>query len=942
MKKGWYSLLGIAAVFCIGISAVLLYHYGVHIAPQNTAGDSETLAGEIQAEEISYVAPDEMKAVEFYPEQVLEKAGDETAIANAVDSFLDSAVSLEMNTVVIHLPYKGGVIDSCHDIANPLGFDVLAYLLDICGQKNLYTYVLVDLTYQSNGDTAGNINILTAEQVNNACNRLSELAYNYAPTAFVVYNPGVTYSGAAYTAYRQQGGGIGYENWLRQVQNAAVLKAVSRCKQQYPAQQIGVLVDSVWARADQREDGVAATDITGSMDDYFVDTALIASNNAVDFVVVDMPYPTGAETNDFATLFGWWKEKIDQKPVYARLHNDLLFSDQNYWRSPDQMIMQVMAVRNLQGSGVIFNSLHDLLQDKGGSTTALLAYYKNSINENLLEKQLTINNPDKENSVTYNTTLNIYGGGDPSFDFLMNGEEIQLNEEGLFSKTVELKVGTNTFEFEHKGVKKTYTVTRKVQIISSCSPVGSAKALSGTSIAITAYCYADSRVTATLGGTTITLNQTDIGQDEGVNDQYKMYTGNLTLPSVTVDKQLGNIVINASWNGYSETSTGASVTVLAPADSTPSVTPPTEGGESGGTVSGNLAKVIAADGEAEGYNPNTLTNYSDPNYYGLAIGGYDFVVSSQLTCTDAGYTDTYYLLGSGIRVESRDISIQGQKSLAANQVSAVRFSFSGNDFLVSIDQSWAAPYRISVDGNRVVIRLYYKTAEKPTLSLPSGSPFSSAQWGTVDGCDAIILTGGVRGVSSYYSGNTAVISFKRALSSGLTVYIDPGHGGTTSSGVYDGGAYIYNLREADLNLGIANATATALRAKGYKVVVGSRPYALASRYKEAQNNNADVFISIHNNVSTVSSTAKGTECYYFNDFSKTLAQNISSAVAGALQTTNRGGMFGYYGVTRHTLFPAVLVECGFMSNAEEAQKLKDPSYQQKIGQAIANAVAATF
>ena len=59
-------------------------------------------------------------------------------------------------------------------------------------------------------------------------------------------------------------------------------------------------------------------------------------------------------------------------------------------------------------------------------------------------------------------------------------------------------------------------------------------------------------------------------------------------------------------------------------------------------------------------------------------------------------------------------------------------------------------------------------------------------------------------------------------------------------------------------------------------------------------------------------------------------------------TRDRGEKYGWYQVTTHMEFPAVLVECGFLSNVSEYDKVKDDAYQNAIANAIVNAIEASF
>ena len=99
---------------------------------------------------------------------------------------------------------------------------------------------------------------------------------------------------------------------------------------------------------------------------------------------------------------------------------------------------------------------------------------------------------------------------------------------------------------------------------------------------------------------------------------------------------------------------------------------------------------------------------------------------------------------------------------------------------------------------------------------------------------------------------------------------------------------------------------------------------LEDRAKTANEKRADLFLSIHANATT-NSTASGVECHIYgtDGESDSLAVEICKEIAGRLGAKNRGvkvnpGLC----VLNSTVMPAVLVELGFLSNAEEANKLK--------------------
>ena len=173
--------------------------------------------------------------------------------------------------------------------------------------------------------------------------------------------------------------------------------------------------------------------------------------------------------------------------------------------------------------------------------------------------------------------------------------------------------------------------------------------------------------------------------------------------------------------------------------------------------------------------------------------------------------------------------------------------------------------------------------------------------------------------------------------SGAKIYIDPGHGG------YDGGTSIAGMyTEKSMNADLANRVASILRDRGASVQVTdtSGYVSLDARVSQSQSYSPHLFVSLHHNSGV--SSASGTEAYYFNPYSRLLASNLSGRVAGALGTRDRGAKYGAYRVTTHMDFPAVLVECGFLTNPDELSKLQNDGYKNAMAAAVADAIQNTL
>ena len=940
-----------------------------------TVTDQEGTAEEPSDGEQIFSRPDEMKAVTLTP-GVDYAAGEELdadGVADEIDSLLDSAQEMGMNTVLLPL-LRGekSIHPSLYFDALLPDTDLLASLLQGCAERGLYAYPVVDLGVRAEGASALPT---SAEEIAYMAGRAGEIARGYQFAGLLLSGYENAASAASYQAYRQSGGGEGLEDWLRQGSSSAVQGAARQVKTDSPQVQLGLLVGPVWAHASQLEGGSETGRVPTAYFDSCADTRQMATSGLFDFLAVDMPYATADPDAPFGALAAWWKgaltadEGAATPPIYALLHNEKVLGKESGWGAPDQLIRQVMAARENQLAGCAFGSFQTLRENPGKTTDKLLQYYRDELNPNTILKELSVDSPRSADSVTYEPVLTLYGGGDPNFDLTINGETVPLNDKGLFSVERELKVGANTFTFEHKGKTATYTVTRRVKVLQSVSPSGSVRVPGGTSIKVTAVAYAGSAVTASLGGSSVRLKEVEAVDDseEGTVDSYKTFEGVLPTSVSAGDQKLGNISVSASWSGYSEKMSGGSVTVTGAGEAPPAVVP--GGGDSsssssgdssssGGSsssgdasstpsenlpqISGNLAIITASDGEAEGYSPSVNSNYSDPSCFPLAKGAQVFVKGEKVTCSDAGYTDSYYNLGSGTRVEARDIQIKGQATVDANVVRGVSFANTGGVFRMTVSQDWAAPTRITLEGNTLTVRLYYKTGYRPCLELPANSVFSAAQWVTAeDGADAIRFTlksGQFRGLrQSYQANGDLVVDFNNVLTSlsGMRVYVDPGHGGSGDPGAVNG-----PLQEAAINKAIADKLVAELQGRGAVVKLGSRAKDLSARVREANSFGADLLVSIHQN-STTGASARGAEVWYFNPYSKTIASTISSRVATAnLSGIDRGAKFGYMAVTRQMRYPAVLVECGFLSDATEGQNLANAAVQEKIAKAIADGIAA--
>ncbi len=182
------------------------------------------------------------------------------------------------------------------------------------------------------------------------------------------------------------------------------------------------------------------------------------------------------------------------------------------------------------------------------------------------------------------------------------------------------------------------------------------------------------------------------------------------------------------------------------------------------------------------------------------------------------------------------------------------------------------------------------------------------------------------------------------------ILLDAGHGGE------DGGAIgVGGIIEKDLNLAITLKTAVFFEFLGYDVEFTrendkmtcdeglktqreKKVSDIKNRLEQIEKSPCICSISIHQNI--FGGEARGAQIFYSgnNPESKLIAESLQSGISALLQPENdrviKQATKDIY-ILYHTAKPAVLVECGFISNGNEAALLSDNDYQNKMAYVIA-------
>lgn len=199
--------------------------------------------------------------------------------------------------------------------------------------------------------------------------------------------------------------------------------------------------------------------------------------------------------------------------------------------------------------------------------------------------------------------------------------------------------------------------------------------------------------------------------------------------------------------------------------------------------------------------------------------------------------------------------------------------------------------------------------------------------------------------------NAEIVSDNDALP---LIIVDPGHGGE------DGGtASSKGVLEKDINLSISHKVNDLLTFMGYETIMTrtednliysgtpstmreKKVSDIQNRMKIISENPNSIFLSIHQNYFTQSKYS-GAQVFYSggNSESKAIAETLQKSIVSAIQNDNirkvkQSGNEIY--LLYHATTPAVMVECGFMSNPGEALLLCDEEYQKKMAFAIVSGI----
>ena len=610
--------------------------------------------------------------------------------------------------------------------------------------------------------------------------------------------------------------------------------------------------------------------------------------------------------------------------------------------------------------------------------------------------RLVVTSQSKQTVYVTEPFYSFSGTSDPAEPLYINGAEIARGEGGIFTYETELKVGKNTFTFEHKGKKTVYTVNYRYVIIKDYSPSKSQSYPSGSTIVASVTARKGSTVTATLGSDTIILtaqNNSETGETEFVG-----YSGVFKLPGDNAeDINLGKITYKATHNGKSETFTSEKIICKKSnviVDYDPNATP--NGGRYMNVGSGYIAEIIEYNAETFDGNVSNQSlkdgsvDWSKPTNNYLPKGTLDYCSTSLVNYKESNYVT----LRAGYRVylERKDTPNTEFKPVVRryigslpdhNKIKSASVQNDGRHTVLTFDSLWKAPFYFdilpqsytnpsqqdftvsSVTYNYIDITFCYATVFEGEIAIPEDNPlFKSAEVicnYTNDGSAVRDYTlrlhlkkqGAFYGWDSHYNENgQLVFEFLNPKTvaenteneygvnlSGAKILIDVGHGGKDP-----GAPGLKNYHEKYANLNLAYKIKAELEKAGAEVYMTRTDDTTSSaddKLKMIKELKPDFCVAVHHDSST-NTNANGFGAFYFNAFSKRAAEYVFSQTEGASLYGKYDFNWHYYFMCRSTVCPVVLTENGYISNITDFSGIENEQKNIEKAKAVTRGIADYF
>lgn len=662
----------------------------------------------------------------------------------------------------------------------------------------------------------------------------------------------------------------------------------------------GISPFGIW---DNKRDNPLGSDTKGmsSYSEIFADSRYWVTENLVDYICPQIYWSFENTAAPFDKVLDWWNElcKNSKTELYVGLALYKQGTDEAGWQDKEQILRQITLCETKSSvKGTVFfrygNIATPVKYDKPETIAPVTPATSSSIK---------ITGP-VNNYKTEASKCSVTGMADPSRPLYVNGTSVKLTSHGYFAACLSLKTGANTFTFTDGKTSKSITVYRVKKsaasvnnnLIKSVYPEGKVSFYSGEAVSLLVTAEKDSKVFAKIDGKEYEMNAVKEGRYELIH----------LLPFS--EKTTVEFIARKGNKEYS-----------FPAKT----------------------EIYVLTCQKKLYCQTECYVYDSANG-GSMMDNYQCPKGSELWIT--AETDDMYRLSTGkwiYKTDTGETKPETKADIDTSKYAETLFSFKK-----------PCTYQCDVTENgQLTIEFTHAPNDAPRFSEPRGVNVRAVK--NLTRTKAVLSLSGTEVTGFYVSkaDETNEISVylynnrKNGLA-GKVIVLDVGHGGD------DPGAYgppgSYGATEDDLNLSVAKILANKLEKAGAKVHLTrqtDKTLLLKDRAELIRSYNPDICVSIHHNSVAREddfNTASGLLTLYSRETSKPLAEKISKTLNKGTGVQNIGFKTQSLNVCRDYRFPCVLLECGFICNPNEYEKLLTDNYKNTLCNNIVLSISNYF
>lgn len=559
------------------------------------------------------------------------------------------------------------------------------------------------------------------------------------------------------------------------------------------------------------------------------------------------------------------------------------------------------------------------------------------------------------NHTTTAAQIFIIGTAAPTAEVRMNGQVVPRSQAGHFAPSIPLQLGLNLIQVEHQGQTTQLQVTRQSSVPAvptglmfgpdSLTPVVDVVRPRGEWVCFGAIAPPQATVKVKLGTQTITLlpeNSTGaLPPNSAVltqqNAPLQTASGQFRGCSATLPVgNWGKPAFSLTLGGKTMPQTGTGTVTIAAAESL-------------------LMAVVTAKSGAARTGPSTDYSRLTPLPQGTR---------AQITGSEGEWVRLDY--GAWIKKsEVQQVPTGGPVQSMIRSVIAKPVTAASGDRWTEVRFPLQVPVPLQVQQGEdtLTLTLFNTTAQTDIVRLDDDPLVKRLDWQQTQPGQVqyVFQMKAPRqwGYKLRYEGTTLVLSLKhppqglsgdsgqgsspvaRSLA-GITVVLDPGHGGPEDLGARGPTGY----PEKDVVLVISQLVQRALRQRGAKVVMTRETdvdLSLADRIAKINQVEPTVALSLHYNALPDEGNAQktaGVGVFWYQTQAHSLAVFLHQYLTTRLNRPSYGVFWNNLALTRPAVAPAVLLELGFMINPDEFEWIMDPQEQQRLADAIADGLAA--